>query len=172
MIQAAKRIPRRGRGPLLALVLIAGLVGAELLGGGSGGPTRTAPPLPAAVLFPPRVTIAGLGGKPAAINFWASWCGPCRQEAPQLERLSRSQHGQARLVGVDWNDGLASARAFVRRYRWSFPVLRDASGTVGEGYGVIGLPMTFILDSRGQIVETLRGPQTAQSIGQALSRAR
>jgi thiol-disulfide isomerase/thioredoxin len=171
MGRAAKRITRRGRGTLLALALVAGLVAAELLGGSGNGSGREAPALPGAVLIPPRATVASLRGKPAAINFWASWCGPCRQEAPQLEHLGRSLHGEARLVGVDWDDGLAGAKAFARRYRWSFPVLRDTSGEVGERYGVVGLPTTFILDPGGRIVETLRGPQTVQSVRRALQQA-
>lgn len=166
----AKGLTRRRRGLLGALALVAALVAAELLGGSSGDANRPAPKLPGAVLVPPRVTVSGLRGRPAAINFWASWCEPCRHEAPELERLARSLGGQARLVGVDWSDGLASARSFVREYGWSFPVLRDSSGTVGERYGVVGLPTTFILDSRGRIVRTLQGPQTKASLRSALAR--
>lgn len=159
------------RGLLGALALIVVLAAAELLSGGSGDANRPAPRLPSAVLVPPGVTVSGLRGKPAAVNFWASWCEPCRQEAPQLERLARSLGGRARLVGVDWSDGLASARSFLRKYGWSFPVLRDSSGTAGERYGVVGLPTTFILDSQGRIVRTLRGPQTEASLRSALRAA-
>lgn len=160
---------RPGRALLAVLAIAAVLAAVELLSsGGGGGGTRPAPTLPAAVLVPPRVTLAELRGKPALVNFWASWCGPCRHEARQLRRFSTSLRGRARLVGVDWSDGLAGARAFVRRYGWSFPVLRDPQGTVGERYGINGLPTTFVLDSHGRIVETLRGPQTATSLREAL----
>ncbi len=161
-------VVRRRRGLLGALALVGALVAAELLGGSSGNATKPAPPLPAAVLQPPKATLATLRGKPAAVNFWASWCEPCRHEAPELERLARSLQGRAQLVGVDWSDGLASARSFIREYGWSFPVLRDSGGTVGERYGVVGLPTTFILDARGRIVRTLRGPQTEASLRSAL----
>jgi cytochrome c biogenesis protein CcmG/thiol:disulfide interchange protein DsbE len=154
------------------VLAIAALVAAELLSGGSTDDARPAPALPAAVLVPPRATLASLRGRPAAINFWASWCGPCRYEAPQLERLARSLRGRAQLVGVDWSDGAGGARSFVRQNGWTFPVLRDATGTVGERYGLVGLPTTFILDPRGLVVATLRGPQTAASLRRALREAR
>ena len=160
------------RRALLAVLAIAAVLAAiELLSGGGGSAERPAPALPAAVLVPPKATLASLRGRPALVNFWASWCDPCRHEARQLERFARSRHGRARLVGVDWSDGIVGARAFVRRYGWTFPVLRDPSGTVGDRYGIAGLPTTFVLDSRGRIVETLRGPQTVSSLRRALSEA-
>ncbi len=164
-------VARRRRGLLAIAALVVAFVVAELLSGGGDNANRPAPRLPSAVLVAPGVTVADLRGHPAAINFWASWCEPCRHEAPELERLARSLHGQAHLVGVDWSDGLSSARSFVREYGWSFPVLRDSSGTVGERYGVAGLPMTFILDPHGRIVRTLRGPQTEASLRSALRAA-
>jgi cytochrome c biogenesis protein CcmG/thiol:disulfide interchange protein DsbE len=165
-------MPRRSvRIALIVLAAAAAIAVAELASGGGGNTGRPAPALPRAALVPPAVTLADLRSKPAVVNFWASWCEPCRQEAPQLERFARSLHGRARLVGVDWNDGLAAARAFVRRYGWSFPVLRDPAGTVGDRYGLSGLPTTFVLDSAGRIVERLPGPQSAASLREALQAA-
>lgn len=132
---------------------------------------RAAPALPSEVLVAPTQDIRALAGHPAAINFWASWCGPCRKEAPQLERLSHQLPGQARLVGVDWSDELGGGRAFVKRYGWTFPNLRDPNGVVGNAYGIRGLPTTFILNARGQVVSALQGPQTVASISQALRQA-
>lgn len=160
---------RHWRGPLLVIAIVAALAAVELASGSGGGSRREAPTLPSAVLIGPRVTLSSLRGRPAAINFWASWCQPCRHEAPQLERFARSLHGQARLVGVDWSDGLSGARSFLHRYGWTFPVLRDAEGTVGARYGLIGLPTTFVLNSRGQIVRTLSGPQTESRLRAALA---
>jgi cytochrome c biogenesis protein CcmG, thiol:disulfide interchange protein DsbE len=113
------------------------------------------------------VTVSDLRGKPAAINFWASWCDPCRKEAPGFAALGRSLRG-ARLVGVDWSDSEGAARAFVRHYRWRFPVLRDPNGSAGDAYGIRGLPTTFILDDRARIVRVLRGPQSADDVRRAL----
>jgi cytochrome c biogenesis protein CcmG/thiol:disulfide interchange protein DsbE len=150
----------------VVLAAIAALIAIELVSGGSPE-VRAAPPLPSQVLNPPRVDLAELRGKPALVNFWASWCHPCRQEAPEMERFARSLHGRARLVGVDWSDDLGNARDFVREHDWTFPVLRD-TGEVGIEYGIGGLPTTFVLDPRGRIVATLRGPQTRADLERAL----
>ncbi|HEX3735562.1 MAG TPA: TlpA disulfide reductase family protein [Solirubrobacterales bacterium] len=143
------------------LAVVALLVGAELLSGHSPAGAKEAPSLPTAVLQPPRVTLAGLRGKPALVDFWASWCGPCAEEAPQLRRAARALRGRGRIVAVDWDDDGADARAFVSHHGWTFPVLADSDGATGERYGLIGLPTAFVLDSAGQIVATLRGPQSA-----------
>jgi cytochrome c biogenesis protein CcmG/thiol:disulfide interchange protein DsbE len=157
---------------LFVAAMIAALIGVELLGGRSGARTGArAPQLPTSVLVPPRATLDSLRGEPAAINFWASWCHPCRKEAPELQRLARSLPARTRLVGVNWSDNRRWARSYVERYGWTFPNLRDPDGRVGQEYGLAGLPMTFILDSRGRIAEVLRGPQTESSIRAALGSA-
>jgi cytochrome c biogenesis protein CcmG, thiol:disulfide interchange protein DsbE len=143
------------------------VVAAELLSGSSSAP-RATPRLPDEVLVPPRVTLADLRGKPAAINFWASWCDPCRKEAPAIAALARSLRG-ARLVGIDVNDSVPTARAFLRRYRWRFPNLRDPNLTVADAYGVRGPPTTVILNDHARIVQVLRGPQSATDIRRALA---
>jgi cytochrome c biogenesis protein CcmG/thiol:disulfide interchange protein DsbE len=122
-------------------------------------------------MVPPRVTLGSLHGKPAVINFWASWCGPCRDEAASLERFGRSLGGRATLVGVDWNDSLDSGRRFLAAHHWTFPVLRDPDGLVGDDFGVRGLPATFVLDADGRIVSVLMGPQTVGDIVAALRQA-
>ena len=157
--------------PILAVALVAGLIAFEVGFAGSGGAPKPAPPLPSAVLQPPKTTLAGLRGKPALVNFWASWCEPCRKEAPELERFDRSLHGAANLVGVDYTDEAGSARDFIDRYGWTFPVLSDPDGTYGARYRFSGLPTTVVLDSQGRIVETLRGPQTVADLRRALNSA-
>ena len=157
---------------IVGVAVVAALVAdaLSLLGRGDGAsaPGKPAPPLPSEVLVPPRVTITSLRGRPAAINFWASWCGPCRQEAPGFEHLARELRGRASLVGVDWEDDRDAALAFIDRYGWTFPSLRASGGSVGERYGIIGLPTTFVLNRNGRIAEVLRGPQTADDIARAL----
>lgn len=155
--------------PILAVALVAGLIVFEPASAGSDGPAKPAAPLPSAVLQAPKATLAGLRGKPALVNFWASWCEPCRKEAPELERLDRSLHGSAGLVGVDYTDEASSAREFIQQYGWTFPVRSDPDGIYGARYRFSGLPTTVVLDSRGRIVETLRGPQTAADLRQALN---
>jgi cytochrome c biogenesis protein CcmG/thiol:disulfide interchange protein DsbE len=155
--------------PILAVVAVAGLIVFEVASAGSGDKREPAPPLPSAVLRAPKTTLASLRGKPALVNFWASWCEPCRQEAPELERLDRSLQGKAGLVGVDYTDKTGNARDFIRKYGWTFPVLSDPDGIYGARYRFSGLPTTVVLDSRGRIVETLRGPQSAADLRQALN---
>jgi len=163
---------RRGVVPAVAVVAVVGLIAFEVLSVGSDDKAKPAPALPTAVLQAPRATLAGLRGKPALINFWASWCDPCRKEAPELERFERSLHGAARLVGVDYTDQAGAARGFIHRYGWTFPVLSDPNGTYGARYEFSGLPTTVVLDPRGRIVQTLRGPQTLADLRAALESAR
>ena len=163
---------RRAVVPTVAVALVVGLIVFEVVSAGSAGKAKPAPPLPSAVLQAPKTTLAQLHGKPALINFWASWCDPCRKEAPELERFERSLHGAANLVGVDYTDQADSARGFIRQYGWTFPVLSDPNGTYGARYDFSGLPTTVVLDSRGRIVQTLRGPQTEADLRSALESAR
>ncbi len=136
---------------------------------------RAAPGLPSEHLGGAAVTLPSLlqtaGGKPTAIVFWASWCGPCNAEAPALRAFAQSAEGQGRIVGVDWSDERSSALAFIRRYGWTFPTVRDAEGLVGDAWGMSVLPTTFVLDGRGRIAATLRGPQTGASLSRALAAA-
>lgn len=156
------------------LAVIVTLVGVEVLSGSSSSSKsgRPAPALPTTVLVPPQVTLADLRGKPAVINFWASWCDPCRKEAPVLERFYRTQSDKAALVGIDYSDGLSGAKGFIDEFNLTYPNLRDSSGTYGTRYGLAGLPTTFILDSRGHIQKTLQGPQTTDSLQRALAGVR
>jgi cytochrome c biogenesis protein CcmG/thiol:disulfide interchange protein DsbE len=151
--------------------LVVGLVLAEALTtGGSDAAGRPAPELPGQVLVPPRATIASLKGKPAVIHFWASWCDPCRKEAPDIARLPKALGQRAQLVGVDWNDSLGGARGFLKQHHWRFPDLRDESGAVGDRYRLVGLPTTFILDAQGRIRAALPGPQNERSVERALGK--
>jgi peroxiredoxin len=75
------------------------------------------------------------------------------------------------VVAVDWDDAGGPARAFVRKHGWTFPVLADTSGAAGESYGLVGLPTSFVLDPRGRIVATFRGPQSEARLRQALLEA-
>jgi thiol-disulfide isomerase/thioredoxin len=147
---------------ITAAALLLAFLLAVLVGGNTDqAKGRAAPALPSGVLVGPRVSLASLRGRPAIIHFWASWCPPCVKEAPQLARLAGELQGRATLVGVDWSDSPGSAATFVRQHHWTFPVLIDSSGEVGNAYGLTGLPTTFLLDRQGRILRRLVGPQTA-----------
>jgi thiol-disulfide isomerase/thioredoxin len=163
---------RRALLPALAALAVIAVIAVEVLTANSNGDLgKPAPPLPTAVLQSPQVTLADLRGGPALINFWASWCDPCQEEAPQLARLDRSLPSGSHLVGVDYTDQEGPARAFVRSYGWRFPVLSDPNGVYGARFGFSGLPTTVVLDPKGRVVQTLRGPQTEADFRQALAAA-
>lgn len=156
---------------VVAVVLIGGLVLLELATSGSEEDRPGAPPLPSAVLVPPKVTIESLRGRPAVVNFWASWCDPCRKEADHLQRFYERNRGRVAMVGVNYTDESAGARAFIREYGWTFPNLSDPDGLTGSTYNLAGLPVTVILDSEGKISARLRGPQTQASLARAVREA-
>jgi cytochrome c biogenesis protein CcmG, thiol:disulfide interchange protein DsbE len=157
---------------LIVLAVIAVFVVEILTASSNGTQGEPAPPLPNAVLQAPKVTLADLRGGPALINFWASWCDPCREEAAQLERLDGSLPREAHLVGVDYTDQEGPARAFIKAYGWTFPVLSDPDGIFGARYPFTGLPSTVAIDAKGRIVQILRGPQTVGDLRRALNEAK
>lgn len=160
-----------GTAAAVAIVLLA-VFG---LRSGRSAVARSAPSLPREHLAGASVTLpsllAGAGGKPALVVFWASWCAPCIQEASMLERFSQQPVGRRRIVGVDSGDAASDARAFVRKYGWTFPNVRDGEGTVRGRYRITGLPTTFVVDRAGRIRAELRGPQTAATLSRALASA-
>jgi cytochrome c biogenesis protein CcmG, thiol:disulfide interchange protein DsbE len=161
----------RGVTVLVVVALVGGLIALEVATGGGGddeSSRRAAPALPKDTLVPPSVTLAALRGKPVVVNFWASWCDPCREEADHLRRFSDKARGRVALVGVSWTDTRAGARKFIREYGWHFPNFFDPGGTVGNRYGLSGLPTTFVLDRDGRIARILRGPQTEATLDDAV----
>ena len=100
-----------------------------------------------------QLTLSQYQGQPMVINFWASWCPPCRQEAPLLERTWRSYKQDGVLfVGVDMQDTEAEGMAYLQEYDITYPNGLDRDGKISVEYGVIGLPVTFFVNSDG-IVE-------------------
>jgi cytochrome c biogenesis protein CcmG/thiol:disulfide interchange protein DsbE len=156
---------------LAVAVATVALITLEVATANSGAGAKQAPALPKQVLQGPPATLATLRGEPALIDFWASWCEPCREEAPEIARLQRSLAGRAAIVGIDYTDQAGSARSFLRKYGWTFPVLSDPDGIYGARYGFSGLPTAVVLDRGGGISATLRGPQSLGDFRQALREA-
>ncbi len=94
------------------------------------------------------------------VNFFASWCAPCAQEAPLLDQLQRRLAGHGTVVGVAWNDATEDTLRFARAHALSYPVLRDVDGSFASAYGVTGMPETFVVDPRGRIVALERNQLT------------
>lgn len=148
----------------LAAVVVLAIVGLASTSSPARG--RPAPALPRQHLGGPPAPSFSAGGHSKIVVFWASWCEPCAQEAPAVERLAQSHAG--RVIGVDWSDGLSGALAFIREHAWTFPNVRDADGSVGNAYRLRGLPTTVVVDPGGRIRVTLRGPQDEASLARAL----
>jgi cytochrome c biogenesis protein CcmG/thiol:disulfide interchange protein DsbE len=107
-------------------------------------------------------------GKPVLINFWASWCIPCEDEAAVLERAYRQYGDRVAFVGVNVQDTEPNARAFLRRFGVSFPNGRDASGEVAVEYGMSGVPETYFVSADGTLVRKWQGPLDDGQIRQFL----
>jgi cytochrome c biogenesis protein CcmG/thiol:disulfide interchange protein DsbE len=110
-----------------------------------------------------RQSLADYRGKVVVLNFWASWCDPCRVESPLLERWHRilRRHG-ATVLGVDALDIADDARHFVAEHRLTYPMLRDGGGELRSAFGIAGFPETFVIDPKGRIAAVERGPVDEQ----------
>jgi len=149
----------------LTVVLGTALVGAILVFGLlalRGSSPKLAPDFSVVDVDGKTVRLSGLRGKVVVLNLWTTWCPPCREEMPSMERLHRQLGGPSfALLAVSQDDGNAEGvRAFVRETGVTFPVLLDPERQVGSRYGVWGYPETFIIDREGRIVEHVIGPRT------------
>ena len=107
-----------------------------------------------------RLDLHSLRGKAIVINFWASWCIPCKDEAPVLQEAYEKHKSQGLVVlGVDANDFRGDARRFMRRFGLTYPVVYDGEGSTLGRYGVNGFPETFFVDRTGRLVGSrIAGP--------------
>ena len=102
--------------------------------------------------------LSSLRGKAVVLNVWASWCIPCKQEAPFLEQVWQDNRKRGVVVvGLDAKDFRADARRFAKRFGLTFPLVYDGPGDTLDGYGVTGFPETFVLDREGRVVEAFAG---------------
>jgi cytochrome c biogenesis protein CcmG/thiol:disulfide interchange protein DsbE len=146
----------------LAVLAVVGLLGFGLLskGGASIQVGEAAPDGPL-----PRLDGNGTGrvsdyrGRWVLVNFWASWCVPCRDESPALARFYRLHRGQRFIVlGIDTRDLTDDGQKFVEQYGVSYPQLRDGDGDAAHDFGTTGVPESFLVDPQGRLVLIRRGP--------------
>jgi cytochrome c biogenesis protein CcmG, thiol:disulfide interchange protein DsbE len=100
-------------------------------------------------------------GRVVLMNLWATWCGPCREEMPALDRLYERERGRGLMVlGIDQGESAAVAAAFAREAGVHYPILLDKDQSYGEAYAAVGLPTSVIVDRRGHIVRGIDGELT------------
>jgi cytochrome c biogenesis protein CcmG/thiol:disulfide interchange protein DsbE len=103
------------------------------------------------------------------LNFWASWCKPCVEELPLLQRTQvKLQPRNAMVLGVNLRDVSSDALRFVRRFKLTFPSLRDPDADLARAYGTVGYPETFVIDREGRIAAKRRGPVTQAWLDETL----
>jgi cytochrome c biogenesis protein CcmG, thiol:disulfide interchange protein DsbE len=104
------------------------------------------------------VSLSAWRGKVVVLNYWASWCPPCRDESPLLERWQkRIAPAGGTVLGVDSLDVVSDARAFMRKYGLDYPMLHDGDGHSQQRFGITGYPETFVIDRRGRVAAVRRG---------------
>ena len=128
---------------------------------------KPAPSFDLAGLNGGAVSLASLKGQPVLINFFASWCVPCRQEQPVLMRLA--QHDHVPLYGIDYKDTPQDARRLLAQFGDPYREIgMDSDGKVGLNFGVYGVPETYVLDGTGHIRKRFVGPLTAEQVNKEL----
>jgi cytochrome c biogenesis protein CcmG, thiol:disulfide interchange protein DsbE len=119
-----------------------------------------------------RQSLDALRGKVVVLNFWASWCPPCENEAPVLERAQKQLASSGGTVlGVTYKDDADASRDFMRKFKLTYPSLRDDRLDLAPKYGTTKLPETFVLDRRGRVVALSRGEVNQDFLSRAIERA-
>ena len=159
---------------LVALCVAGSLTGIALAGSGRGAPTDpAAPTFSLSVLgrSGQQVSLGDYAGKPLIVNFFASWCEPCKRETPLLAKFYRAEHGKLALVGLDESDVLGNAMSFTRAGGVTYPVGWDPQSSAASAYGVDALPQTFFLNARHRIVDRIFGAVTLTELDKGIKLA-
>jgi cytochrome c biogenesis protein CcmG/thiol:disulfide interchange protein DsbE len=161
----------------LAVALVLGLFALLIWKVAQGSHKEAAPGKPAPdftlsrIGGPGDLQLSSLRGKAVVLNFWASWCSPCKREAPALQAVSKTWGKRVVVLGVDVNDFQGDARGFMRKYGVTYPVVHDNKNVTTPKYGLTGLPETFFLDRRGRIIEHVPGEVRAADLNSGVERA-
>src|SRR5690606_26329345 len=111
-----------------------------------------------------KVSLSDNGGKPTIINIWASWCGPCREEMPLLQKASQQYGDQVNFRLINTGDGKITMDDYLQKQDFTFPILRDESGEVADDYQIINIPQTFIVDEQGQVIKRVMGTLSEEEL--------
>jgi cytochrome c biogenesis protein CcmG, thiol:disulfide interchange protein DsbE len=136
------------------------------------GETPSVPAISMPAFSGSPLSLTALRGHAVVLNFWASWCIPCRAEAPQLEAVWREFRPKGLVVvGVDTQDLVTPARTFLTQYRLTFPAVRDPDGAVARRFGATGVPDTFFISADGRILGKFPGEQEDPAVWRAAASA-
>jgi thiol-disulfide isomerase/thioredoxin len=161
--------PRRRPTPVVALALLVALLTALVACGGSDGASGKA--LPDAELTDLRTEEAadwGADGKPLVVNFWASWCTPCKTEMPAFEEVAQDFDGKVVIVGVTDTLDLDGSREAADNAGVTYPLLVDEEQNLQVDLGIAGLPATVFVDADGTIVGRHLGALTRDELTQEI----
>jgi cytochrome c biogenesis protein CcmG/thiol:disulfide interchange protein DsbE len=117
-----------------------------------------------------RVALDELHGTPTVLNFWASWCIPCKEEAPFLAAAAQAHRGDVALLGLDIQDFTSDARRFLDKLDVPYPSVRETGDKTHTAYGLTGVPETYYIDGRGRIVAHTAGAVTRDDLDRDISR--
>jgi cytochrome c biogenesis protein CcmG/thiol:disulfide interchange protein DsbE len=120
-----------------------------------------------------ELSLESLRGKAVVLNFWASWCGPCKDEAPLLQAAHEKWRDRGvAFVGIDVQDFRGDARDFLERYGITYPNVYDGKGSTVGRYGVTGFPETYFVDAEGRVRYRIAGPvESAEEVDEGIRRA-
>lgn len=131
---------------------------------------KTAPGFNLAMFDGKKFDITDARGRPVVLNFWASWCLPCAQEAEELNRAQRAYGGEALILGVNVMDDREAAIEFLAKHGVEYPNGYDPEKAVHVDYGLAGVPETFFIAPDGRILDKIAGPVTFAEISSGLRR--
>ncbi len=152
------------------LVVFIGLLAAGMRMRASGPIDKGPAPAFSMPLFDgPELNLADLKGKVVVLNFWASWCPPCKDEAPYFEKVYRQYKGRGVVfLGVDYMDTEKEAREFIQTFNITYPNGPDLRGKISQAYRIRGVPETFFIDKQGNLQGMVKGPVPQQELIQSI----
>jgi cytochrome c biogenesis protein CcmG/thiol:disulfide interchange protein DsbE len=154
-------------------IVVLGLLGYALIGVTSDPPQigNSVPDFQLTALDGSPMNLSEQRGHPVVVNFFASWCAPCREEATALEQTWRAyQDRGVQFFGIAYKDADSKAQAFLDEFDVSYPSTVDPSNRTARAYGLTGVPETFIIDQQGLLVRHFLGPVSQAQLSQELER--